>query len=99
MKRNLILEGRIGEFVSLHPGQKRREIARGLQKSGVILGQQHISNRIGEMIALGQLREQIDERGNRLVYPLFEEGTGHPENGNGGLSNPAHSDISTEVDC
>lgn len=69
MKRNFILEGRIKEYVNEHPGLMRRQIARGLQKAGVQLGQQHISNRTGELIALGDLKEQITEDGQRLIYP------------------------------
>jgi hypothetical protein len=69
MKRNLILEGRIKEYVNEHPGLMRRQIARGLQKAGIQLGQQHISNRAGELIALGELQERITEDGQRLVYP------------------------------
>ena len=40
MKRNLILEDRIKAYVVEHPGLMRRQIARGLQKAGVQLGQQ-----------------------------------------------------------
>ncbi|MCK9593398.1 MAG: hypothetical protein M0Q91_15440 [Methanoregula sp.] len=69
MKRNYILEDRIKEYVGAHPGLMRRQIARGLQKQGVNLGQQHISNRAGELITLGQLEEQITEDGRRLVFP------------------------------
>lgn len=69
MKKNRILEDRIKAFVNEHPGLMRRQIARGLQKAGVQLGQQHISNRAGELIALGELREQVTEEGQRLVYP------------------------------
>lgn len=69
MKRNLILEDRIKAYVSEHPGLMRRQIARGLQKAGVQLGQQHISNRAGELVALGELQERITEDGQRLVYP------------------------------
>lgn len=68
MKRNYVLEDRIKAYVNEHPGLMRRQIARGLQKAGVQLGQQHISNRTGELIALGELREQITENGQRLVY-------------------------------
>jgi hypothetical protein len=76
MKRNLILEGRIHEFVRQHPGLMRRQIARGLQKEGIQLGQQHISNRVGELIALGKLKEQVTDDGQRLIYPEEAEG-GH----------------------
>ena len=69
MKRNFILEGQIKAYVDEHPGLMRRQIARSLQKAGVQLGQQHISNRAGELIALGELQEQITEDGQRLVYP------------------------------
>ena len=69
MKRNHILEARIKEFVKEHPGLMRRQIARNLQKAGVQLGQQHISNRAGELIALGELQERITDDGQRLVYP------------------------------
>ncbi len=69
MKRNLILEERIKTYVDEHPGLMRRQIARGLQKAGIQLGQQHISNRAGELIALGELHERITEDGQRLVYP------------------------------
>jgi len=69
MKRNYLLEDRIKSYVSEHPGLMRRQIARGLQKAGVQLGQQHISNRAGELIALGELQERITEDGQRLVYP------------------------------
>jgi hypothetical protein len=69
MKRNLILEERIKVYVDEHPGLMRRQIARGLQKAGIQLGQQHISNRAGELIALGELHERINEDGQRLVYP------------------------------
>jgi len=70
MKRNYVLEDRIKEYVCEHPGLVRRQIARGLQKDGVQLGQQHISNRTGELIALGILREQVTEEGQRLVFPV-----------------------------
>jgi hypothetical protein len=69
MKRNYLLEDRIKVYVREHPGLMRRQIARGLQKQGVQLGQQHISNRTGELIALGELKEQITEDGQRLVFP------------------------------
>ena len=72
MKRNFILEDRIKAYVRDHPGLMRRQIARGLQKAGVQLGQQHLSNRAGELIALGQLKEQITEDGLRLVFPAPE---------------------------
>jgi hypothetical protein len=72
MKRNTILEDRIKAYVRDHPGLMRRQIARGLQKAGVQLGQQHLSNRAGELIALGQLEEQITEDGQRLVFPAPE---------------------------
>lgn len=70
MKKNHLLEDRIKAYVNEHPGQMRRQIARGLQKAGIQLGQQHISNRAGELIALGHLREQVTEDGQRLVYPI-----------------------------
>ena len=73
MKRNYALEAKIKKFVSEHPGLMRRQIARGLQKAGEHLGQQHISNRAGELIALGELKEQITEDGQRLVYPAVTE--------------------------
>ena len=69
MKKNIILEDRIKAYVDEHPGLMRRQIARGLQKAGVQLGQQHISNRAGELIALGELQERITEDGRRQVYP------------------------------
>lgn len=69
MKRNFILEGQIKAYVDEHPGLMRRQIARSLQKAGVQLGQQHISNRAGELIALGVLQERITEEGQRLVFP------------------------------
>jgi len=68
MKRNYLLEDQIKVYVSEHPGLMRRQIARGLQKSGVQLGQQHISNRTGELIALGELKERVTDDGQRLVY-------------------------------
>lgn len=74
MKRNYLLEDRIKAYVSEHPGLMRRQIARGLQKAGLQLGQQHISNRAGELIALGLLKEQVTEDGQRLVYPALAEG-------------------------
>jgi len=70
MTKNLILEARIREYVKSHPGLMRRQIARGLQKEGLRLGQQHISNRTGELIALGELQETINEMGQRLVFPV-----------------------------
>ena len=73
MKRNFVLEDRIKENVREHPGQMRRQIARGLQKQGVQLGQQHISNRVGELIALGELKEQVTEDGQRLVFPAVAD--------------------------
>lgn len=69
MKRNFVLEDRIKAYVDEHPGLMRRQIARGLQKAGIQLGQQHISNRAGELIALGILQERVTEDGQRLVYP------------------------------
>ena len=66
--RNTVLETFIFAYVRDHPGLMRRQIARGLQKAGVQLGQQHISNRAGELVALGVLREQINEDGQRLVF-------------------------------
>lgn len=74
MKRNLILEDRIKAYVIEHPGLMRRQIARGLQKAGVQLGQQHISNRAGELIALGELQERVNDEGQRLVFPAQPEG-------------------------
>jgi|WetSurMetagenome_2_1015567.scaffolds.fasta_scaffold33298_2 hypothetical protein len=74
MKRNVLLEARIVEVVGENPGLMRRQIARVLQKQGIQLGQQHISNRTGELIALGILREQVTEDGQRLVFlPEFKE--------------------------
>ena len=73
MKRNYLLEDRIKKFVNEHPGLMRRQIARALQKQGIQLGQQHISNRAGELITLGELMEQVTEDGRRLVYPALIE--------------------------
>lgn len=70
MKRNVVLEGLIKSFVSNNPGLMRRQIARGLQKQGVKLGQQHISNRAGELITLGELREELNDNGQRLIFPI-----------------------------
>lgn len=74
MKRNHVLEDRIRHYVNEHPGLVRRQIARGLQKAGVNLGQQHISNRTGELIALGYLQERISDDGQRLVFPVTSKG-------------------------
>jgi hypothetical protein len=73
MKRNYLLEDRIKAYVSEHPGLMRRQIARGLQKSGIHLGQQHISNRAGELIALRELKETVTEDGKRLIFPAVSE--------------------------
>ena len=73
MKRNYVLEDRIKAYVVEHPGLMRRQIARGLQMAGEQLGQQHISNRAGELITLGKLKERITDDGRRLVFPAVAE--------------------------
>jgi hypothetical protein len=69
-KKNYELETRITEYIRKHPGLVRRQISKGLQMDGVRLGQQHLSNRVGELVAFGELKEQITEDGRRLIYPV-----------------------------
>ncbi len=73
MKKNVVLEALILAFVLENPGFMRRQIARRLQKTGVNLGQQHISNRIGELVARGKLSERVTEDGQRLIFPRVSD--------------------------
>jgi len=70
MRRNDLLEIRIKNYVEENPGLMRRQIARGLQQAGLQLGQQHLATRTGELVALGELREDVTSDGKRLIYPL-----------------------------
>ncbi|MCX6696138.1 MAG: hypothetical protein NTV84_00955 [Methanoregula sp.] len=68
-ERNVLLETKIIKCVTEHPGRMRRQYGRELQREGIGLGLQHISNRAGELVEKGMIREEITDDGRRLLYP------------------------------
>ena len=69
MVKNIELKETVIRFVAENPALNRGTIARELQHQGSRYGMQHLQNTVTNLINQGELSEQTDRTGRRLVYP------------------------------
>lgn len=68
-QKNTQLREDIASYVARYPGQNRRRIATGLQRTGNVLGKSHIINTISELVDTGVLKEVTTQDGRRVIVP------------------------------
>ena len=69
MVKSTELKQTVLKFVAENPALNRGTIARELQHAGSPYGKQHLNDIVTECVNRGELSEQTDRTGRRLVYP------------------------------